>query len=415
MTRPANIAGYREAARRKLPRLLFDYIDGGSYSEQTLRRNVGDLERVLLRQRVLEDISSVDTRVKLVGQDMAMPVVLSPVGLAGMYARRGEVQAARAAKEKGVPFCLSSVSICGLEEVASGAGCASWFQMYMIKDRGYMQTLLERAVSLRCPALVFTVDLPVPASRYRDSATGFVAQPSLQQSAKRAIDAACHPAWVWDVWMRGRPHSFGNFATGIPEARRVANFWSWIAKNYEPRITWRDVDWVRDHWDGPIVIKGIMDVEDARHAVDIGVDAIAVSNHGGRQLDGAASTISMLPAIADEVAQRIPVFMDGGIRSGVDVLKALASGASACLLGRAWAYALAADGERGVAHMLDIVQAELRTAMALSGCTKLVNARDALATTERFKAEITRMAGGRQTPVISVKEVLDQTKDSLAQ
>lgn len=415
MTRPANIAGYREAARRKLPRLLFDYIDGGSYSEQTLRRNVDDLERVLLRQRVLEDISSVDTRVEIVGQEMAMPVILSPVGLAGMYARRGEVQAARAAKDNGVPFCLSSVSICGLDEVASGAGCPSWFQMYMIKDRGYMQALLEHAVSLSCPALVFTVDLPVPATRYRDSATGFVAEPSAQQSVRRAIDAACHPAWMWDVWLRGRPHSFGNFAAGIPEARRVANFWTWIAKNYEPRITWRDVDWVRDHWNGPIVIKGIMDVEDARHAVDIGVDAIAVSNHGGRQLDGAASTISMLPAIANEVAQRIPVLMDGGIRSGADVLKALASGASACLIGRAWAYALAAGGEHGVAHMLNIVQAELRTAMALSGCTKLANARDSLVTVEQHTSESGRMAAGKPAPVISIKQALAQSTDTLAQ
>lgn len=408
MTRPVNIAGYREAARRRLPRLLFDYIDGGSYSEQTLRRNVDDFERVLLRQRVLEDISSVDTHVEIVGQDLAMPVILSPVGLAGMYARRGEVQAARAAKEKGVPFCLSSVSICGLDEVATGAGRPSWFQMYMIRDRGYMQTLLERAVSLKCPVLVFTVDLPVPASRYRDSATGFVAQPSIQQSARRAIDAACHPAWMWDVWLRGRPHSFGNFASGIPEARRVANFWSWIAKNYEPRITWRDVDWVRDHWNGPIVIKGIMDVDDARHAVEIGVNAIAVSNHGGRQLDGAASTISMLPAIADEVAQRMPVLMDGGIRSGVDVLKALASGASACLIGRAWAYALAASGEGGVAHMLEVVQAELRTAMALTGCTKLADARDSLVTIDRHRGEAGRALSGWPTTGIGIKEALAQ-------
>ena len=365
------VSDFRLIAEQRLPRLLFDYIDGGSYSEETMRRNVADFSHITLEQRVMRDVSSVDTSIDLLGQSMAMPIVLSPVGLAGMYARRGEVQAARAASEAGVPFCLSSVSICGIEEVARAGGTANWFQIYLIKDRGYMAELLQRVDRASCPVLVFTVDVPVSVARLRDTRTGLAGEPGSRQFLRRALDGLTHPSWLWDVWVQGRPHSFGNFAPGIPEADRIDDFWGWSSRNLQTGITWSDLEWLREHWPRPIVLKGIMNPEDARLAVGAGADAIIVSNHGGRQLDGACSSIAALPLVVDAVAGRIPVLMDSGVRSGGDVLKALSLGASACLIGRAWAYALAAGGQEGVARMLDLFQNELKAAMALSGRTTL--------------------------------------------
>jgi L-lactate dehydrogenase (cytochrome) len=381
-TRPstgtASFADLRDAARKRLPRLLFDYIDGGSYNEETLRRNVDDFAKVTLEQRVMRDVSAISTEVELLGQKLSMPVVLSPVGLAGMYARRGEVQAAAAAKRAGIPFCLSSVSICGAGEVKRDGGAAPWFQLYMIKDRAYMTRLLKEAWEHGCPVLVFTVDLPVPAARLRDGKTGMSGPPSIGQFLQRAFDGFSHPKWMWDVWMRGRPHSFGNFEAGIPEARSVDDFWGWVGRNFQPKITWSDLDWLRQQWPGPIVLKGILHADDARQAIDYGIDGIVVSNHGGRQLDGAPSSISALPAVVEAVAGRIPVLMDGGIRSGTDVLKALSLGAQACLIGRAWAMALAAGGSNAVSDITESIRAELRTAMALSGCTDVRHAHEAL-------------------------------------
>jgi L-lactate dehydrogenase (cytochrome) len=313
------------------------------------------------------------------GQTLKMPVGLSPVGMAGMYARRGEVQAIQAATAAGVPFCLSTVGVCSIEEVAA-TGTPPWFQLYMLKDRGYMRELLARAKAVGCPVLVFTVDLPLPGSRYRDIRSGFTGGTPLQQMLTQAKDGVLHPDWTWDVFVRGRPHTLGSVMAAVKEGRRVTDFLAWISKNFDRSVTWKDIDWVRERWDGPIVLKGILDVADARDAVTAGVEGIVVSNHGGRQLDGVPSTITALPPIAQAVGDRMTVLMDGGVRSGLDVLKALASGAKACLIGRAWAYALGAKGEAGVTHMLGVIRNELRMALALTGCTDVREAgRDLLA------------------------------------
>ncbi|MES2032626.1 MAG: L-lactate dehydrogenase [Pseudomonadota bacterium] len=377
----ASVSDYRELARRRLPRLLFDYIDGGSYAEATLRRNVADFEDLALRQRVLRDVSQISLATELFGQTMSMPVLLAPVGMAGMYARRGEVQAARAAKAAGVPFCLSTVGVCDLDEVTAGCGTAPWFQLYMIRDRGYMEALLAKAKGLGSPVLVFTVDLPVPGARYRDMKSGLFGGPgSLTTGIKRAIDGIAHPHWLFDVQFRGGPHTFGSIAPAIPEAKGMAEFWPWVTKNFDPTLTWKDLDWIRARWDGPIVIKGILDPEDAREAVKVGADGIIVSNHGGRQLDGVLSGVRALPPIAEAVGDDLTVLMDGGVRSGLDVVKALALGAKACLVGRPWAWALGARGEAGVAHVLQILRQEMTMAMALTGCTDVQKAgRDLLA------------------------------------
>jgi L-lactate dehydrogenase (cytochrome) len=366
--RAASVSDYRELARRRLPNIFFEYIDGGSYAETTLARNVADIEAIALRQRVMRDMSKLDMSIETLGQKLAMPIGLAPVGMAGMYARRGEVQAARAAAEAGIPFCLSTVGVCSVEEVAK-AGVAPWFQLYMLKDRGYMKSLIERAKALGCPVLVFTVDLPVPGSRYRDVRSGFTGSSGLQSLLNTAWDGITHPAWTWDVFVHGRPHTLGSVAGAVTETRRVTDFLSWIARNFDRSVTWADLDWVRETWDGPIVIKGVLDPADARDAVKAGAQGLVVSNHGGRQLDGVRSSISALPAIADAVGSDLEVYMDGGIRSGLDVLKALALGAKACFVGRAWAYALGAGGEAQIARMLGTLRAELAVAMILTGCS----------------------------------------------
>jgi L-lactate dehydrogenase (cytochrome) len=370
--RPVSVGDYREAARRRLPRVLFDYIDGGSYAEQTLAANVAEIQALKLRQRVLKDVSKLSTETTLFGQTLSMPVVLSPVGLAGMYARRGEAQAAKAAKAAGVPFTLSTVGVCAAAEVAAAAQ-PPWFQLYMVRDRGFMADVLARTAALGCPVLVFTVDLAVPGTRYRDQRNGMLANTAAQRFGQ-ALDGLAHPAWLWDVQLNGGPHTLGTVAEAAKDLKRLVEFMTWIGRNFDQSVTWDDIAWVREHWKGPIVIKGVLDVADARQAADLGVDGIVVSNHGGRQLDGAPASIRALPAIAQSVGDRTAVLMDGGVRSGLDVLKALASGARACLIGRAWAYALGAAGEAGVAHMLQILRQELRVAMALTGCTDVNSA-----------------------------------------
>jgi L-lactate dehydrogenase (cytochrome) len=371
--KPANVADYREAARRRLPRVLFDYIDGGSYAEETLAANVADLRALKLRQRVLRDVSKLSTETSLFGQSLSMPVVLSPVGLAGMYARRGESQAAKAARAAGVPFTLSTVGVCTAAEVAAAAGAPPWFQLYMIRDRGFMAEVLAQVAEVGCPVLVFTVDLAVPGTRYRDQRNGMVATTNAQRFGQ-IVDGLAHPAWLWDVQLNGGPHVLGTVASSARDLKRLVEFWTWIGRNFDASITWDDIAWVRERWKGPIVIKGVLDVADARQAASVGVDGIVVSNHGGRQLDGAPSSIHALPPIAQAVGDRLSVLMDGGVRSGLDVLKALACGAKACLIGRAWAYALGARGEAGVAHVLQILRQELRVAMALTACVDVNSA-----------------------------------------
>jgi L-lactate dehydrogenase (cytochrome) len=290
-----------------------------------------------------------------------------------MYARRGETQAARAAAAAGIPMCLSTVSLCSVEEVAA-TGVPPWFQLYVLKDRGYMRELLARAKAAGCPVLAFTVDLPVPGSRYRDIRSGFTGSSGFSGALNTAWDGITHPAWLWDVWMHGRPHVLGSVAGAVKDSRSVTDYLSWIARNFDRTVTWKDLDWVRETWDGPIVVKGVLDVADARDAAKAGAQGLVVSNHGGRQLDGVRSSISALPKIAQAVGSDLEVYMDGGVRSGLDVLKALSLGAKACFIGRAWAYALGAGGEAQVAKMLATLKSELAVAMILTGCA---NVRDA--------------------------------------
>jgi L-lactate dehydrogenase (cytochrome) len=364
----AAVVDYRELARRRLPRFLFDYIDGGSYAEVTLRRNITDLEQIALRQRVLRDVSSVELAVELFGQKLAMPLVLAPVGLAGMNARRGEVQAARAAEAAGVPFCLSTVSACPLAEVVAGVTKPIWFQLYMIRDRGFMRALLAKVAAAGCSALVFTVDLAVPGSRYRDTRSGLAGAPGPFGGLRRIGQAVARPRWAWDVGVWGRPHTLGNVAPVLGPRSGLEDFFAWMRGNFDASVTWKDLESLRQEWRGPLLIKGILDPDDARAAADLGADGIVVSNHGGRQLDGALSATEALPAIVDAVGHRLTVLADGGVRSGLDVVRMLALGARGVMIGRAWVYALAARGGPGVAHVLELIAAEMRVALALTGC-----------------------------------------------
>ena len=369
--RIASPLDYRELARRRLPRFLFDYIDGGAYAEVTLRRNVEDLEAVALRQRVLRDVSDIDLSTELFGRRQALPVVLGPVGLSGLSVRRGEAQAARAADGAGVPMCLSTMSVCSLDEVAGAITNPLWFQLYMTRDRGFMRDLLARAKAAGCRTLVLTVDLPVAGARYRDVRSGLVPAPGLAGRIARWAQIASRPRWAWDVGLHGRPHQLGNIAPVLGRASGLEDFFGWIGANFDPSVTWKDLDFVRANWDGPLVLKGVLDPDDAREAVRVGADGIVVSNHGGRQLDGVVSSARALPGIADAVGDRMTVLVDGGVRSGLDVVRMLALGAKGVLLGRAWAYALAGGGQAGVTHMLRLMQAEMRVAMALTGETRV--------------------------------------------
>jgi L-lactate dehydrogenase (cytochrome) len=361
MRKAASVSDYRALAKAQLPHFLFEYLDGGSYDEETLRHNVADLRSIALRQRVLRDVSAIDLTAELFGRRWKMPVGLGPVGLAGLYARRGEVQAARAAAAANVPFTLSTMGGCSLGEVAA-TGHVPWYQLYFVKDRGFVAGMIERAREAGCGALVLTVDLAVPGSRYRDArAAG--------SGLRRNAELLARPGWLWDVGLRGRPHSLGNLEEIVGANAPLTDFQAWIHANFDPSVTWRDVAWVRKQWAGPLVIKGLLDPEDAREAAASGADAIVVSNHGGRQLDGALSSARALPRVADAVAGKMRVLADGGVRSGLDVVRMLALGADFVLLGRAWAYALAARGGGGVAHVLTLIEDEMRVAMALTGCT----------------------------------------------
>jgi L-lactate dehydrogenase (cytochrome) len=355
---------FREAAQRKLPRFLFDYIDGGAYAERTMARNLEDLGAIALRQRVLRNVSFVDPSTTLFGVRQNLPLALAPVGLTGMYARRGECQAARAAARKSVPFCLSTVSVCDVDEVRAATGAPFWFQLYVLRDRGFMRDLLARASAAGATTLVFTVDMPVPGARYRDAHSGMSGP---YAPLRRLVQAAFKPSWACDVGLLGRPHRLGNVAPALGKASGLQDFMGWLAANFDPSIQWSDLEWIRDAWKGPLVIKGVLDPDDAKAAADIGADGVVVSNHGGRQLDGVLSSARALPAIVDAVGDRLTVLADGGVRSGLDVVRMLALGARGVLIGRAYAYALAARGEAGVAQLLDMIDQEMRVAMALTG------------------------------------------------
>lgn len=359
---------YREAARRKLPPFLFHYIDGGAYAEQTLAANVADFRAVALRQRVLRDMGDLSLETTLFDETLRLPIVLAPVGLTGMYARRGEVQAARAAASRGVPFTLSTVSVCAIEEVAPAIDRPMWFQLYVLRDRGFMRHALERAKASGVRTLVFTVDMPVPGARYRDARSGMSGS---NGPLRRLVQALTHPAWAWDVGLRGTPHDLGNISAFLGKPTGLADYIGWLGANFDPSISWKDLEWIRDFWDGPMIIKGILDPDDARDAVAFGADGIVVSNHGGRQLDGVLSTARALPAIVDAVQGDLKILVDSGIRNGLDVVRALALGADAVMLGRAFIYALATHGEAGVANLLDLFDKEMRVAMTLTGAKSI--------------------------------------------
>ena len=363
-------ADYRAAAQQFLPPFLFHYIDGGAYAEQTLRRNVDDFAAVALRQRVLKDMSQLDTSIELFGEQLSIPVALSPVGLTGMYRRRGEVQAARAADAHGIPFTMSSVSVCPIEEVVPKIQRPMWFQLYVLKDRGFMQNALERAQAAGCTTLVFTVDMPVPGARYRDAHSGMSGP---NAPLRRYWQAMTHPRWALDVGLLGRPHDLGNISAYRGSPTGLADYMGYLGANFDPSISWKDLEWIRAFWKGPMVIKGILDPEDAKDAVRFGADGIIVSNHGGRQLDGVLSSARALPAIADAVKGQIKILADSGIRNGLDVVRAIALGADCAMIGRAYIYALAAAGEAGVKHLLELLEKEMRVAMTLTSVAKVAD------------------------------------------
>jgi L-lactate dehydrogenase (cytochrome) len=364
----ANIEDYRKQCEARLPRFLYDYISGGSFQENTLRANIAELQATLLRQRVMLDESRLNLAVRLWDQEMSLPVVLGPVGMAGMYSSRGEVKAAKAAKAIGVPFTLSTMGVCDVHEVAQKTGVPPWFQLYMLKDRNFVKSVIERSVSAGSKVLVFTVDLATPGRRYSEVHDGMEKDPTLLGMLGFVAQGATHPRWALDIVTKGWPLKFGTVAEAMPKGVPYGKL---VHDNFDASTTWKDIEWVRSIFPGKIILKGILDPEDAGRALQTGIDGIVVSNHGGRQLDSVTSTIRALPKVVAAVEGRIPVFMDGGIRSGLDVLKALALGAKACFLGRAWAFALGAAGETGVHNMLDLLREELRVGMILTGCSDI--------------------------------------------
>jgi len=367
----ANIDHYRKQCKGRLPRFLYDYISGGSFQENTLRSNMAELQTTLLRQRVLVDGSNLNLSVKLWDHTLTVPVILGPVGMAGMYSSRGEVKAANAAKRFGVPFTLSNMGVCDVREVAKKTGLPPWFQLYMLKDRGFVKSVIEKSVHTGSKVLVFTVDLATPGRRYSEVHDGMEKDPTLLGMLGFMLQGATHPRWALDIVTKGWPLKFGTVADAMPKGVPYGKF---VHDNFDSSTTWKDIEWVRSIFPGKLILKGILDPEDAKRAVETNIDGILVSNHGGRQLDSVTSTIRALPKVAEAVDGKVPVFMDGGIRSGLDVLKALALGAKACFVGRAWAYALGARGEAGVLDMLEMVKEELRVGMVLTGCQDVTKA-----------------------------------------
>src|SRR5258705_7462845 len=354
------IEDLRQVARRKVPRAFFDYAEAGSYSQETLRANRGDLERIKLRQRVLVDVSQRDLSTTIVGEKAALPLALAPIGLCGMQHGDGEILACRAAQAAGIPFTLSTMSICSIEDVAEAVGRPFWFQLYVMRDRGFIKALIERAAAAKCSALVLTVDLQVLGQRHCDLRNGMTVPPQIKLA--NVIDIATKPAWALSI-LKGRRKTFGNLAGHVRGMENVTSLAQWTASQFDPTLSWKDVEWVRSLWPGKLILKGILDVEDARTAVKTGASALIVSNHGGRQLDGAPSSISALPKVADAVGVDIEVMFDGGIRTGADVLRALALGARSCMIGRSYIYGLGAGGEAGVAKAIEVLGKEPEVSM----------------------------------------------------
>jgi L-lactate dehydrogenase (cytochrome) len=364
----ASIDDLRDLARRRVPRAFFEYVDGGSYNEETLRANRADLAAIKLRQRVLVDVSHRSQATTIVGQKAAAPFVLAPIGMCGMQHGNGEILAALAANAAGIPFTLSTMSICSIEDVAEATGKPFWFQLYVIRDRGFSKDILARAVAAKCSTLVLTVDLQVLGQRHKDVRNGMTVPPEIRLS--NIIDMASKPAWAWSI-LKGKRKTFGNLAGHVKGMDDVNSLGTWIQTQFDPALDWKDVEWIKSVWPGKLILKGILDVDDAKTAVKLGADAIVVSNHGGRQLDGASSSIAMLPKIASAVGSDLEVLFDGGLRSGSDIVRALALGARACMIGRAYVYGLGAAGGPGVARAIEILQKELDVTMALTGVNSL--------------------------------------------
>ncbi len=362
------IEDLRRIAERKVPRMFYDYVAAGSYSEQTLRANRADMEKVKLRQRVLVDMASRDTSGTILGEKVPLPLALGPVAMTGLQRGDGEILACKAAQAAGIPFCLSTMSICSIEDVAAAVDKPFWFQLYVMKDRGFVRSLIERAKAAKCSALVLTADLQVLGERHCDVKNGLSVPPAIRLN--NVLNMATKVEW--GLSMLGTRHrTFGNLAGHVKGMEGVTSLATWTSRQFDDALSWKDVEWVKDLWGGKLIIKGILDVEDARNAVATGADALVVSNHGGRQLDGAPSSISVLPHIAEAVEGDIEVMFDSGIRTGQDVMRALALGAQSCLIGRAYAWAVGADGQRGVAKAIEFIRKELDTTMALTGISRI--------------------------------------------
>jgi L-lactate dehydrogenase (cytochrome) len=370
---PVTSADYRRLAEKRLPRFLFDYIDGGANDERTMAANVADFGALKLRQRVMRDVSAVDTSTTLAGRSVAMPLALAPVGMAGMFARRGEVLGVRAADQAGVPFTLSTLGVCSIGEVRAAAAGPYWFQLYMMRDREVVQRLLARARAAGCGALLFTVDLAFPGLRHRDFRNGMIGRNTLRARLAKAWQLGTRPGWVRDVGLLGKPHCVGSLADVVPDPTDLNAYKAWIDAQFDPTVTWQDIAWLRGVWDGKLYIKGVLEPDDARAAVDAGADGVIVSNHGGRQLDSVASSASKLPGVVAAVGDRVEVLVDGGIRGGIDVLKAVALGARGALIGRPWVWATAGAGQQGLSDLLAGFKLELQVAMALAGVARIAD------------------------------------------
>jgi L-lactate dehydrogenase (cytochrome) len=360
------IEDLRQIAMRRVPRAIFEYVDHGSYDEITLNANRADLLALRLRQRVMIDVSQRSLATRIVGQPASMPVAIAPTGLTGLMHGDGEILAARAALAAGIPFCLSTMSICSIEDVQQAVGEPFWFQLYVMRDRGFARSLIDRAKAAGCSALMLTLDLQVQGQRHRDIKNGLAVPPRL--TLANALNVASKPGWVMQM-LAAKRRSFGNLEGHIKGADSLTTLSEWIAGQFDPTLSWKDIEWIRERWGGKLMVKGVLDPEDARMAAANGVDALVVSNHGGRQLDSAPSSISALPKVVEAVGDRIEVIFDGGVRSGQDVLKALALGAKSCLIGRAFLYGLGAGGEAGVRAAIDVIRKELDVSMALGGLT----------------------------------------------
>jgi L-lactate dehydrogenase (cytochrome) len=375
-----SIDDLRQRARRNVPKMFFDYADAGSYNQETLRANRADFEKIKLRQRILRDVDQRSTATTIMGEPVPVPLALGPIGLGGMMHGDGEIMACRAAQAAGIPYTLSTMSINSIEDVAAAVDKPFWFQLYVMRDRGFIRELIQRAAAAKCSALMLTVDLQVLGQRHVDVRNGLTVPPEIK--IRNVIDIMTKPAWAWSI-LKGKRKTFGNLAGHVKDTTNINSLAAWTANQFDPTLNWKDVEWIKSIWPGKLILKGILDVDDARIAVSTGADAISVSNHGGRQLDGAPSAIASLPRIADAVGSEVEVMMDSGVRTGADMMRALALGARSCIIGRSYVYGLGAGGQAGVARAIEILKNELDITMALCGVNKVSEIdRNVLADTE---------------------------------